>query len=348
MTPMTDEHESAACTDCGAPVAPGAARCAAHDGTWAQQRPASATPWSTWPEASPQPESAWTGAAPATWPGWPEAAPATPPAQAPPAPPAQGGWPQPAPPVAPAPGAWPPQAPASWPGVAQSAPPAVQAPPQGQGPAWPPPAPPGWGGQPPAAQAGWPVPYAAPKRKTRRVVVTVVVAFVIFAVLAALAATGLQDADQQAATLVSKYEAGTGQVDFSAVDAGFRATFPTQPKRHDTSVDSPAVIDFAQYISAKGPVAFMAESFRVKPGYTYDLDAGLRASAKGAKATLEAAVPTTFNGFPAIEGIYSKSGTHFKSMIVQTPGRVYMLIVGGKGNPPAGYEKFKSSFQITP
>lgn len=255
-------------------------------------------------------------------------------------------WPGAGPPSAPSPWARPGSAPEQAPAGASAAQPAPApwaAPPPPPAPPWPDPATaPGssWG-----AQTSWPAP---PKQRGGALKILAVV-FVLLAVVVGLFATGVvKDDKKKAAAFLAAYESGTNDVPFTAGDAAFQATFPNHPRRTSKQVTAGGgAVTFTGYESDRGSAGFMIASFVLPTSMSYDLGRGLQGAATAAKLALLTSVPTTFNGNPAIEGLMRGSGHTYKAMIVGARGRIYLLMVGGDDSPPRGYEKFKSSFQIT-
>jgi hypothetical protein len=119
------------------------------------------------------------------------------------------------------------------------------------------------------------------------------------------------------------------------------------------------------YLTATGDRSFTVEDIVLGAGTPFNLTAGAQAAAAGAGGSLQSSRSMTgsrrrlrrrggpsasgpVQGFPADEFlIVGKTGLFIKGLFVKTPSYGFLVFVGGKENPPLGYDKFTSSFQIT-
>ncbi|HET7488538.1 MAG TPA: hypothetical protein VFJ85_11460 [Acidimicrobiales bacterium] len=235
------------------------------------------------------------------------------------------------------------------------------------GPAWAPQPPPASPPMEPArfapagpAQPGWPQPAygtirPAPlpaKRSTWRIVLivaaVVVGAFVGLAVLGAFV-NGMSGVAGKVS--IDEYNRGGAGKPFVAADDGFRATFPSEPI-HTTQkqIVPTGAMELSNYFTASEEESFAVSSGGIPPGAGFDPNVGLDGAAGAIKGTVQSRVPTTFAGYPAVQGlIVSADGKAFvEVLIVRAPNRFYILSVTAGHNPPPGFDRFKASFELLP
>ena len=177
------------------------------------------------------------------------------------------------------------------------------------------------------------------------------IAIVAGVVLVALIGIGvLVSNDDSAQKRVEAYLHGEGQKEFVASDVQFAATFPEIPDRTTKKLDvAGQQVELVFYSSGSNVRLFGVGALDIPPGTAFDLNMAVNGSAAAAKGHVERSSLVTFNGMPAAEAVIAaEHGLFVKTLIVQAPKRIYEVEVIGKDNPPAGYDRFKSSFRILP
>jgi hypothetical protein len=176
---------------------------------------------------------------------------------------------------------------------------------------------------------------------------------VAVAILAALAGGSLVDGllgDESGEERIQEYLTGTGDHEYVSSEAKFRAVFPGKPARATEDVDAGGstftVVAFAKEYDDAG---FSVAMFPWAAGQAFDFDAGVNGIAVEKKAKVASSTKVKAQGFDAVEYVLvGPDSTHVKGLLIRARDRVYQLEAKGKDNPPAGYDKFKASFQITP
>lgn len=178
------------------------------------------------------------------------------------------------------------------------------------------------------------------------------VVVVLVALAAAAGASAVVDRVLQsdsAEERVEQYLTGEGEREFVSAEAGFRATFPRVPERSSEETDAGGQPIVVKLFSAElEDAAFTVAVFDLASGAPFDLDGGVNGAAAAVDGRVENATRVKVQGFDAVEFLVAApDGVFVKQLMVRAPARVYQLGVVGKQNPPSGYDKFKSSFQIT-
>lgn len=180
----------------------------------------------------------------------------------------------------------------------------------------------------------------------------------LFVVVAALlvagavaVASGIEDEGE---ARVDDYLAGNpGQVVVIGGTDGLRAEFPAQPKRRTQSVEVAGTqVPVVDFTGGSSTSTFTVSYAELPVGQDVgDPLARLNASANGAaaavKGTLLAAGITAFRGQPAVEYVISAGGRYVKTMSFISGRRLYGIQVVGEDNPPAGYDRFVSTVQLS-
>jgi hypothetical protein len=167
-------------------------------------------------------------------------------------------------------------------------------------------------------------------------------------ILVAHAIQGVLGNRSDTAPRVRTYVSGAAVEPFFASDLGFRAAFPAAPARSTTAVDvdgRPRTVVI--YSSALGDGEMIASGMDMPSGAEFGLAKAVDRVAAAVRGHLDSSAPIDFAGFPAAEFVISLDHGHFiKGLFVRAPDRVYQLQVMGRTNPPAGYDRFKHSFEV--
>lgn len=169
--------------------------------------------------------------------------------------------------------------------------------------------------------------------------------FVVLAVVGERVETPQEVAQRRAL----EYVAGDGDREFVASDSEFRATFPHVPGRFQEPLDPAFPAETITIYTAETlNQGFSVSTFDIAPDAPFDLDLAANGAAAGLEGRLETADRTSIQGFDAVEYVVAvRGGLYVKALVTRTPTRVYQLQVGGLTNPPAGYDQFLQSFEIT-
>lgn len=175
-----------------------------------------------------------------------------------------------------------------------------------------------------------------------------VVALVVLGVVAV--ATGVEDEGEAG---VDAYLKGKPGRVVTVGDGGFRAEFPTPPRRRTQSVEVAGVqVPVVDYTGGSSRTTFTVSYAELPAGQDVgDPLARLNASANGAagavKGKLVASGITAFLGRPAVEYVISAGGRYVKTMSFISGRRLYGVQVVGEDNPPAGYDRFLSTVALS-
>ena len=172
----------------------------------------------------------------------------------------------------------------------------------------------------------------------------------VVALIAALAGLGGYHAYRQhdAEQRVQAFVKGTKGAEFVASDLQFRATFPNAPKRETGSSDMNGFhVPYTAYTAAIGSDAiFGIARYDIPANARVDLIGAVNGSATGLKGRIESTTPTRFLGVDAIEAFIHSSEGYFKEVLFAKGGYGWHILVGGKADPPPGYDAFVSSFSL--
>jgi hypothetical protein len=171
-----------------------------------------------------------------------------------------------------------------------------------------------------------------------------------FAVVSLLALGGagivVVAANTPASGTAGDHVAGRREVAFTARDAHFRAVFPTEPTRSETTdsgVGTTIVYSSDQEDSSYGVWSV--------PSSISGLDlAGLAKESTPSSARIVSGHAMRFKGEPAYEQITFDSSDHLydEQLDFVAGDRLYRIDVTGTQNPPDGAGKFIDSMQVTP
>lgn len=144
---------------------------------------------------------------------------------------------------------------------------------------------------------------------------------------------------------------GRGEA-YVAADAGFRAQFPTVPQRRaQRVVVDGARVPVVDYTSGSGDSEFTVSFAEIPAAQDIGdpivrLNANATGAADAVKGKLVSSAITSLLGLPAVEYVISIDGRFVKATSVLSGRRLYGIQVVGKTNPPPGYDRFRSSFQL--
>jgi hypothetical protein len=173
------------------------------------------------------------------------------------------------------------------------------------------------------------------------------------AVVLGLGVGGVLAVDDDAGPRLADYAAGRGGEVLVAADGGFRAQFPAAPARRTQSVEvDGASVPVVDYTGKTGGQTFTVSYAQLPEGQEVGdpilrLNASATAAAEAVKGKLEAAGITSFLGQPAVEYLIAVNGRYVKATSFLAGRRIYGIEVVGPANPPAGYERFKETFELS-
>ncbi|MGH9178983.1 MAG: hypothetical protein ACRD0N_10570 [Acidimicrobiales bacterium] len=191
----------------------------------------------------------------------------------------------------------------------------------------------------------------AAKARLRRLGVRPAAAAV--AVVLGLGVGGILAVDDEAGPTVAEYAAGQGGEVLVARDGGFRARFPATPSRRTQSVQvDGAGVPVVDYTGSAGGQTFTVSYAELPEGQDVGdpilrLNASATAATEAVKGKLEAAGITSFLGQPAVEYLIAVDGRYVKATSFLAGRRIYGIEVVGPDNPPAGYDRFRDTFELT-
>ena len=160
---------------------------------------------------------------------------------------------------------------------------------------------------------------------------------------------GVEDAGSRA---VDDYLAGgPGQV-LTATDGAFRAEFPGAPQRRSQWVDAnDARVAVVDYTSGTDDHTFTVSYAEIPPGQEVGdpvlrLNASANGAAEAVKGELRTSAITAFLGLPAVEYLIVVEDRYIKATSFLSGRRLYGVQVVGRRDPPHGYDRFRSTFQL--
>ena len=138
-------------------------------------------------------------------------------------------------------------------------------------------------------------------------------------------------------------------VSYTDPDAYYTAQFSKAPAYHSTTQASPVgnvPYRYAEYI---GPdVDQLVGVLVFAPGTGFDTQKGLQGIATAGKGSVISSAPSTFQGYPSLEGVISLQGDYLKVQIVHVGNLAYIIWTAGPVNPPSDYAGFIAGVHITP
>ena len=138
-------------------------------------------------------------------------------------------------------------------------------------------------------------------------------------------------------------------VSYDDPDQYYTAQFSKAPAYHSTTQASPAgnvPYRYAEYI---GPdVDQLVGVLVFTPGTGFDTQKGLQGIAAAGKGSVVSSAPSTFQGYPSLEGVISLQGDYLKVQIVHVGNLAYIIGTAGPVNPPSDFAGFIAGVHITP
>lgn len=138
-------------------------------------------------------------------------------------------------------------------------------------------------------------------------------------------------------------------VSYTDPDQYYTAQFDNEPKYHATSQTSPVgnvPYRYAEYVGAD--VDQLVGVLVFSPGTSFDTTKGLQGIASAGSGSVIASAPSTFQGYPSLEGVINLQGDYLKVQIVHVGNLAYIIGTAGPVNPPSDYARFIAAVHITP
>lgn len=178
----------------------------------------------------------------------------------------------------------------------------------------------------------------------------------LFLVVASLLGLGLVSltvgVDGAGTTTVGDYLAGRPGAVLTATDGAFRAEFPGSPQRRSQQVDANgAQVTVVDYTAGRDDHSFTVSYAEIPPGQEVGdpvlrLNASANGAAEAVKGELRTTAITSFLGLPAVEYLIVVKGRYIKATSFISGRRLYGVQVVGRRDPPDGYGRFRSAFQL--
>ena len=138
-------------------------------------------------------------------------------------------------------------------------------------------------------------------------------------------------------------------VSYTDPDQYYTAQFDNEPKYHATSQTSPVGNVPYRYAEYVGPdVDQLVGVLVFSPGTTFDTTKGLEGIASAGSGSVISSAPSTFQGYPSLEGVINLQGDYLKVQIVHVGNLAYIIGTAGPVNPPSDYGRFLAAVHITP
>jgi hypothetical protein len=138
-------------------------------------------------------------------------------------------------------------------------------------------------------------------------------------------------------------------VSYTDPDQYYTAQFANEPKYHSTSQTSPAGNVPYRYAEYVGPdVDQLVGVLVFSPGTSFDTTKGLQGIASAGSGSVISSTPSTFQGYPSLEGVIDLQGDYLKVQIVHVGNLAYIIGTAGPVNPPSDYGRFIAAVHITP
>lgn len=138
-------------------------------------------------------------------------------------------------------------------------------------------------------------------------------------------------------------------VSYTDPDQYYTAQFANEPAYHATSQASPVGNVPYRYAEYVGPdVDQLVGVLVFSPGTTFDTTKGLQGIASAGNGSVISSAPSTFQGYPSLEGVINLQGDYLKVQIVHVGNLAYIIGTAGPVNPPSDYGRFIAGVHITP
>jgi len=143
--------------------------------------------------------------------------------------------------------------------------------------------------------------------------------------------------------------AAAGTVTYTDPDQYYTAHFASEPTYHATSQTSPVGNVPYRYAEYVGPdVDQLVGVLVFSPGTSFDTTKGLQGIASAGNGSVVSSTPSTFQGYPSLEGVINLQGDYLKVQIVHVGNLAYIIGTAGPVNPPSDYARFIAAVHITP
>lgn len=140
-----------------------------------------------------------------------------------------------------------------------------------------------------------------------------------------------------------------GTVSYTDPDQYYTAQFASEPTYHATSQTSPVGNVPYRYAEYVGPdVDQLVGVLVFSPGTSFDTAKGLQGIASAGNGSVVSSTPSTFQGYPSLEGVINLQGDYLKVQIVHVGNLAYIIGTAGPVNPPSDYARFIAAVHITP
>lgn len=150
-------------------------------------------------------------------------------------------------------------------------------------------------------------------------------------------------------TAVGTPATSAGTVSYTDPDQYYTAQFASEPTYHSTSQTSPVGNVPYRYAEYVGPdVDQLVGVLVFSPGTSFDPAKGLQGIASAGNGSVVSSTPSTFQGYPSLEGVINLQGDYLKVQIVHVGNLAYIIGTAGPVNPPSDYARFIAAVHITP
>lgn len=140
-----------------------------------------------------------------------------------------------------------------------------------------------------------------------------------------------------------------GTVSYTDPEQYYTAHFASEPTYHATSQTSPVGNVPYRYAEYVGPdVDQLVGVLVFSPGTSFDTTKGLQGIASAGNGSVVSSTPSTFQGYPSLEGVINLQGDYLKVQIVHVGNLAYIIGTAGPVNPPSDYARFIAAVHITP
>ena len=138
-------------------------------------------------------------------------------------------------------------------------------------------------------------------------------------------------------------------VSYTDPDQYYTARFDREPTYHATSQSSPVGNVPYRYAEYVGPdVDQLVGVLLFSPGTSFDTTKGLQGIASAGSGSVISSAPSTFQGYPSLEGVINLQGDYLKVQMVHVGNLAYIIGTAGPVNPPSDYGRFIAAVHITP
>lgn len=140
-----------------------------------------------------------------------------------------------------------------------------------------------------------------------------------------------------------------GTVAYTDPDRYYTAQFASTPTYHSTTQTSPVGDVPYRYAEYVGPdVDQLVGVLVFSPGTSFDTTKGLQGIASAGNGSVVSSAPSTFQGYPSLEGVINLQGDYLKVQIVHVGNLAYIIGTAGPVNPPTDYARFIAAVHVTP